>query len=174
PAGLRWRFAQRGGPPLARHGFRKVGTASADAPPAGDPARVKEEYLDKRGIDRAILTGSILSLGVQPNPDVGAAVARAVNEWTLETWVRPFDCFKGSILVSQQDPAQAVTEIDRLGDDPGMVQVLLSSASETPLGRRIYHPIYEACVRHGLPLALHVGGEGAGSSPPATPVGHPS
>ena len=65
-------------------------------------------------------------------------------------------------------------EIDRLGDEPGMVQVLMGSASETPLGRRQFHPIYEACVRHDLPLALHIGGEGAGMSPPATAVGHPT
>jgi predicted TIM-barrel fold metal-dependent hydrolase len=67
-----------------------------------------------------------------------------------------------------------VAEIDRLGGDPGMVQVLLGSATESPLGRRIYHPIYEACARHNLPLALHIGGEGAGMSPPSTAVGHPS
>jgi predicted TIM-barrel fold metal-dependent hydrolase len=55
-----------------------------------------------------------------------------------------------------------------------MVQVLMCSAGETPLGRRAYHPIFEACTRHNLPLALHIGGEGTGTSSPATPVGHPS
>jgi predicted TIM-barrel fold metal-dependent hydrolase len=135
---------------------------------------VKEQYLDRRGVDRAILTGTLTSLGVQPSPDLAAAIARAVNDWTLATWVRPFACFKGSILVAPQDPAQAAAEIDRLGDDPGMVQVLMGSAAETPLGRRAYHPIFEACARHNLPLALHIGGEGAGSSSAATPVGHPS
>ncbi|MGI8690165.1 MAG: amidohydrolase family protein, partial [Thermomicrobiales bacterium] len=80
----------------------------------------------------------------------------------------------GSILVAPQDPAQAVAEIDRLAEHPGMVQVLMGSASESPLGRRQYHPIYEACARHHLPLAVHLGGEGAGMSPPSTAVGHPS
>ena len=184
PAGLRWRIARPGGPPLARHGFKRVGAGFGDVPlppgnggkahPAADPRWVKEQYLDRRGVDLAILTGSLLSLGVQPGADLAAAVARAVNDWTLETWVRPFDCFKGSILVAQQDPAQAVEEIDRLGDDPGMVQVLLCSAGEAPLGRRAYHPIYEACARHHLPVALHLGGEGAGNSSPSTAVGHPS
>lgn len=185
PAGLRWRIARRGGPRFATHGFKKIGAGFGEAPvpalptgkrghPAADPAWVKEQYLDRHGIDRAILTGPLLILGVQPNPDLAAAIARAVNDWTLETWVRPFPCYKGSILVAQQDPIQAVAEIDRLGDDSGMVQVLLGSAGEAPLGRRMYHPIYAACVRHGLPLALHIGGEGAGTSAPATAVGHPS
>jgi predicted TIM-barrel fold metal-dependent hydrolase len=171
PAGLRWRIGNRGGPPLARHGFKSVGAPPPAA--ATDPSAVKE-YLDSRGIDRAILTGSLVSLGVQPNPDLASAIARGVNDWTLETWVRPFECYKGSILIAQQDPQQAVAEIDRLGDDPGMVQVLMGSASEAPFGRRAYHPIYAACVRHHLPLALRIGAEGAGLSSPATAVGHPT
>jgi len=172
PAGLRWRIGRKDGPPLARHGFKSIGAPVPAA--ASDPALVQKEYLGPRGVDLAILTGSLLSLGVQPNPDLAAAVARGVNDWTLDTWVRPFACYKGSILVAQQDPQQAVAEIDRLGDDPGMVQVLMGSASEAPFGRRGYHPIYEACVRHGLPLALHIGGEGAGISSPSTAVGHPT
>jgi predicted TIM-barrel fold metal-dependent hydrolase len=185
PEGLRWRVLRPAGPPMARHGYKKVGVAFGDAPiprddqgralhPAGDPAWVKEQYLDKQGIDRAILTGGVLGLGVQPGPDLSAAIARGVNDWTLATWVRPYDCYKGSILIAQQDPAQAVAEIDRLGDDPGMVQVLMCSASESPYGRRAYHPIYEACARHNLPLALHIGAEGAGISARPTGAGHPS
>ena len=42
----------------------------------------------------------------------------------------------------------------------------MGSASEAPFGRRAFHPIYEACVRHSLPLALHMGGEGAASRRP--------
>jgi uncharacterized protein len=172
PSGLRWRVGRKGGPPLARNGFKPVGVRREHV--ATDPAAVKEQYIEPRGIHVAILTGSLLSLGVQPNPDLAAAVARGVNDWTLETWIRPFDCYKGSILIAQQDPRQAVAEIDRLGDDPGMVQVLMGSASEAPFGRRAFHPIYEACVRHDLPLALHIGGEGTGISAAATAVGHPT
>ncbi len=182
PAGLRHRVGRQGGPPLARHGFKIVGDPFGEAPrpsdgtahPATDPRWVKEQYLDVRGVDLAILTTNLTSLGVQPNVDMAATFAQAVNDWILETWVHPFDCFKGSILVAPQDPTQAVAEIDRLADNPGMVQVLMGSASESPLGRRQYHPIYEACVRHNLPLALHLGGEGAGMSPPSTAAGHPS
>lgn len=158
---------------MARHGYKPVGVADQRGL-ACDPAAVQAEYLEPNGIDRAILTGSLLALGVQPNPDLSAAIARGVNDWTLETWVRPHDCFKGSILIAQQDPAQAAAEIDRLGDDPGMVQVLMCSAAESPFGRRQYHPIYEACARHGMPLALHLGGEGAGISARPTGAGNPT
>lgn len=182
--GLRHRFSRRGGPPMAKHGFKPHGAGLGEVPmptkesgiahPGADPAWVKEHYLEKRGVDRAILTGTITSLGVQPNADMASAIASAVNDWTLATWVKPFDCYKGSILVAPQDPVAAVAEIERLAGEPGMVQVLLGSASETPLGRRQYHSIYAACQANDLPLALHIGGEGAGASPPSTAVGHPS
>src|SRR5688500_5499999 len=116
PEGLRHRFTRRGGPPMARHGFKLVGPSPlAEPPAAADPAAVRDTYLKPHGIDLAILTGTIFSLGVQPNADLATALARGVNDWTLATWVHPFDCYRGSILVAPQDPAAAVAEIDRLG-----------------------------------------------------------
>jgi predicted TIM-barrel fold metal-dependent hydrolase len=171
PTGLKHRLTLGRDRSLARHGFRKVGAPKM--PVANKPAEVVEA-LQSQGIDRAILVGNTFSLGVQPNMDLAAALARALNDWTLERWVRPHPELKGSILISQSDADQAAEEIDRVGDDPGMVQVVMCSASEAPFGRRQFHPIYEACARHNLPLALHIGGEGAGTSAPSTPVGHPN
>jgi predicted TIM-barrel fold metal-dependent hydrolase len=171
--GLRHRLKLGRDRGLARHGFRKVGVAATAAGPASDPDAVAA-LLRERGIDRAILTGSVFSLGVQPNMDLAAALASAINDWTRAKWLDGRGAFRGSILIAQQDAEQAAAEIDRLGDDPRFVQVLMCSASESPFGRRQYHPIYAACERHGLPLALHIGGEGAGISSPSTPVGHPN
>ena len=177
--GLRHRAADSGGRGLARHGFRSMAEPFGSAPlPASGAPNVEpgfvRDVLQEKGIDRAVLTGSVFSLGVQPNMDLAAAYARAMNDWTLERWLLPNNCFKGSILIAQQDADQAAGEIDRLGSNPAFVQVLMCSASEAPFGRRGFHPIYEACVRNGLPLALHIGGEGAGTSAPSTAVGHPN
>ncbi|HEY3080316.1 MAG TPA: amidohydrolase family protein [Chloroflexota bacterium] len=170
-AGLRHRLKLGRDRGLARHGFRRVGASPAG--PNSDPA-VVEQMLRERCIDRAVLTGTVFSLGVQPNMDLSSALARAINDWTYDKWLRPHDCFKGSILIAQQDAEAAAAEIDRLGENPAFVQVLMCSASEAPFGRRQYHPIYAACQRQRLPLALHIGGEGAGVSAPSTPVGHPN
>jgi uncharacterized protein len=145
----------------------------ADGLCAGDPEWVIDKLMRKYRIDVGILNGT-LRPGIQHNARLRSALVRAYNDWTLERWVWPYDYFKGSIFVAAQDPDAAAAEIDRLGNDPGMVQVLLSSASVMPLGNRHYHPIYEVCARHGLPVAIHPGGEGAGTSPPASAAGHPS
>lgn len=183
PPGLRHRFAQRSGPRLARHGYRKIGVGfgpgvevpgAGPAHPAADPEWVRDHYILPRGVERVVLTTPLLSLGSQPDGDLAAAIAQAVNDWTLERWVRPHDCYKASLLVAQQMPERAAAEIDRLGDDPGVVQVLMTSAGQMPLGKRAYHCIYEACVRHDLPIALHIGGEGVGMAASGTAVGHPS
>jgi predicted TIM-barrel fold metal-dependent hydrolase len=42
------------------------------------------------------------------------------------------------------------------------------------LGQRRFHPIYEAASRHGLPIAIHLGIDGAGATPPPTPSGFPT
>jgi predicted TIM-barrel fold metal-dependent hydrolase len=50
----------------------------------------------------------------------------------------------------------------------------MGSATETPLGRSRYWPIYEAAEELGLPIAVHPGSVGAGICPPQTGAGHPT
>lgn len=139
--------------------------------PADDAAWVRHLLFDTHGVDVGILTSDILSLSAMPNIYLASALARAYNDWTLDKWVRPQREFKGSIIVAPQDPEAAVAEIDRLGEDPGIVQVLIFSGSDMPYGKKRYHPIWEAAARHGLPVAMHSGGEQVGISPAGTLAG---
>ena len=43
-----------------------------------------------------------------------------------------------------------------------------------PYGNRYYHPIWEACERHGLVVGVHPGNEGAGMAGAPTGVGYPT
>ena len=45
----------------------------------------------------------------------------------------------------------------------------MDSGARFPFGQRYYHPIYEACERHGLPIAMHPGTEGMGINHQPTP-----
>jgi hypothetical protein len=102
------------------------------------------------------------------------AYCRAFNDWTREHWISQDDRFRASIHISPIDPQLAVAEIDRLGPDPAFVQVMMPAGARMPFGNRYYHPIYEACERHGLPVCVHFGGEGAGVSAPPTAAGYPT
>jgi len=103
--------------------------------------------------------------------DLAAALARALNEWLRSRWFDADPRLRGSITVAPQSTELAVAEIDRLAGDGRFVQVLMPLRAQHPLGRRLYWPIYEACVRHGLALAVRPGGN-IGSA--ITPVGWPS
>ena len=73
-------------------------------------------------------------------------------------------------MVSTRHPAFTAWEIDRVADDSGFVQVLPLVRSEHLHGERRYWPIYEAAIRHGLPVCTAGGSDGH----PITPVGWPS
>ena len=174
-------FLDGGGPGFAARYYANTGSGRMDDAVreednlcAGDPDWVVQQLLVKYRIDLGVLTGSVIGLSVQHNARFLAALAGAYNDWTLEKWVRPYDCFKGSILVAPHDAEAAAREVHRLGDDPGMVQVLMASAARIPYGNPCYWPIYRAAVEHDLPVGIHVGAEGTGIANPPTPVGYPS
>ncbi len=152
---------------------RRDATPPGGGAPASDPEFLITDHLDRFEIDYAILTGpGTLALGA--DPDYANAIASAYNDNTIERWLPVSNRFRGSILVYSDDPEASAAEIRRVGAHPGMVQVMMASTSRAPYGQRQYHPIYEAAVEMGLPVAIHPGTEGAGSAWPPTPAGYPS
>ena len=170
-----------GGPGNAARYYANMGSGrmddavrEEDGLAAGDPEWTIQQLMVKYRIDLGILTGSGIGLSIQHDYHIQTAIASAYNEWTLEKWVRPYDCFKGSIVCPGQDPDAGAAEVRRMGDNPGMVQVLMASAARIPYGNKVYWPIYRAAVEHDLPVAIHVGSEGTGLANPPTAVGYPS
>lgn len=130
-------------------------TVKDEAAPASNPALVAEQLLDGHDIDRAVLlSGNMLGLGGLPDADLAAAVASAYNRWLQEQWLEADERFRGAIVVAPQDPALAVTEIERCSDIPGFVQVHVPLTNRL-LGDRHHYPVFEAAERHGLPVAVH-------------------
>lgn len=134
----------------------------------------REQHLDACQVDVAILTGGPYMAAVHPNVDYAAAYCRAFNDWTDDVWLSADSRLRASIHVAPTDPDQAVAEIDRLGDRPEFVQVLIPGGARCPFGNRVYHPIYAACEQHELPVCVHFGAEGLGVTGPPTGAGHPS
>ncbi|NJK91555.1 MAG: amidohydrolase [Blastochloris sp.] len=131
--------------------------------PGSCPRKMIEQHLEPNGIEKVILTGSgVLGLGVHPNVYYAAALARAYNEALVETWLQADERFYGSILITPQDPENAVKEIERWAGHPRMKQVLMCSGARIPFGQKFYWPIYEAASACGLPVATHPGTEDRG------------
>ncbi|MFZ0214715.1 MAG: amidohydrolase family protein, partial [Candidatus Dormiibacterota bacterium] len=152
------------------HAARTDSWPPAGGPPGSDLPFLREQLLDRWGIDIGVLT-PLLGAGGQRNLEFGAAYAAAINEWQLAEWLEPEPRLRGSLSVEYEDGELAAREIDRLGDHPRFAQVLLSIRTAEPLGRRKYWPMYEAAIRHGLPIAVHFGGHGGF---PITGAGWPS
>lgn len=139
-------------------------------PPGSDLDFLRAQLLDGWDIDFGILN-CLFGVGGQLNADFSAALARAMNDWQLAEWVEPEPRLLASLLLPYEDGELAAAEIDRLGSHPGFAQALLVVRTAQPLGARKYWKMYEAAVRHDLPIGIHFGGAGGG---PITGSGWPS
>ena len=157
---------------IANRAIDRISFAMTSYPPnapistRADWREVKDGQGDLDRVRAQVLDAFDLSLGIANvihgcvalhNDDMSAAICRAVNDWLRAEWLDREPRLRGSILVPQQDPAQAVAEIERLAPDKRFVQVLLLVMGEKLLGRREFFPIYEAAERHGLAIAVHAG-----------------
>jgi predicted TIM-barrel fold metal-dependent hydrolase len=125
--------------------------------------RLATELLDAQGVDRAVLCHDDLRYTpAQQNTHLAREICRAANDWTLEQWVARDPRLSALMLVPNQVTDDAVTEIARIGDDPGMAGILMAvNGLSKPLGHAAYHPIYAAAADRGLPVVIHAGVDAA-------------
>ena len=131
---------------------------------------LRRHVLDRDGAEVAILN-CLYAIDSLHNPEAAVDFARAANDWIIDEWLDRDDRLRASVVVPLQLPDEAAREIDRVGDHPGFVQVLLPVRTEHPLGSRLYRPLWEAIDRHHLVAGIHYGG--APGNPPF-PSGWPS
>ena len=178
-------------PYLADHWVDYVTYSAFDGPeandyPAGSPIAVRPDYRDESSsppgsqlehIQKHVLDAWELELGILTciyqvsavhNEDLAAALASAVNRWQIEAWLEPESRLRGSIVVPSQNPLLAAREIERVGDHPGFLQVIVPVRSQAPYGNRRYDPIFQAAERHNLVVGIHYGGA---PGHPSTPSG---
>ena len=142
----------RGAPTTFREAWRP-----SSQPPASTLAQLTEHVLEPTDVKAAVLSAQYAVDSIR-HPDWAASLARAVNDWLVAEWLDRDDRLSGSIVVPARDPAAAVAEIERLGAHPRIVQVMMPVRSGRLYGQRVFHPIYEAMVKHDLVMGLHWGG----------------
>lgn len=148
-------------------------------PPNGvigsDPDFLRRQLIDQYNEQHTVLLPRAFC-NLLPDPDFATAVAAAYNDWLADTWLgkyNPDGVFKGSITIAHQDPQAAAKEIERWAGHPHFVQVMTDSGARAPFGQRQYYPIYEACEKHGFPMAIHPGTDGMGINIQPSP-GYPT
>jgi predicted TIM-barrel fold metal-dependent hydrolase len=133
-------------------------------------AFTRSNYLDRFNVAYGILIPLSGATG-QQNLELGAALARAVNDWQVAEWLDLEPRLRASITVPIEAPDLAVKEIRRRASDRRFVQVQFSGRPHEPMGRRKYWPIYEACEEIGLKVMSHAFGS---YGQPITGAGWPS
>ncbi len=144
-------------------------------PPSGraagsDCAFTAVQLLDEWNVAYGILN-PLTGVGSQLNPEFGAALGTAVNDWQVAEWLDKEPRLRASVILPFEHADLAVAEIERRARDPRFVQVQFTGRPREPMGRRKYWPIYEACAAHGLVVMSHAFGSGG---QPITGCGWPS
>jgi len=129
-------------------------------PPGGKPgtdlALLRQHALDGFGT-RAAIVNCLYGGQAVHSEDLARTLCQAVNDWLVAEWLDKEPRLRASIVVPMQNPVYAAQEIERCAGDQRFVQVQLLAAGDMLLGRRYYWPIYEAAVKHSLPIGIHAG-----------------
>jgi uncharacterized protein len=117
---------------------------------------------------RAVVLNCVTGFETHRNPYFAAAVASAINDWLRDEFLGRDSRLRASLVLSTVSTDDAVSEIERMGEDRRFVQVLLPARSDLPWAHKNSQAIFAAAGDHGLQVGLHAWGR-AGKAP--TPSG---
>ena len=129
----------------------------AGAVPPHSVDELRGGLLDPRGLGAAVLNCTT-SFGCNRNPYYEAALTRAINDWLVERWLFAEPRLRASMVVPTLHAEAAVAEIERIGEHPGIVQVLLPVRVDQPWGNVRHRPLLRAAAERGLVVGLHAWG----------------
>jgi uncharacterized protein len=141
---------------FAAGGLDRLDAKLPDGRPGGsDLELLRRQLLDEFRMTHAVLTGWLDASALSPGwPEFKTALMSAYNDWQIDSWLERDERLFGSVHVNAHDPEGAVREIDRVGEHPKMVQVILY-IGDRPFGDPYYHPIFEAALRNELVVGIH-------------------
>ncbi len=154
----------------------RVDSRPDEGPAGSDPNLLKRQLLDEAGVDIAVLVHH--ASGNLPNPAADASWCAAINEWQAATWIGDYNDhgrFRSSIRVPAHEPEAALREIERWGDHPHFVQILVVHSYQPAFGHPMYERIWRAAADRGLPVAIHATNDKIGATAGTLgPFGYPS
>jgi len=141
-----------------------------------------EQFLDEVGIHSTVLyTSAGLSFGKIVSRDWAIELARAYNNWIVDTYLAKSRRFRAMGLIPLQEPKEAAVELRRIVQQLGMCGAMLPStgANMPHLGSQQYWPIYQEAERLECAIGIHGGAHESmlmdDMSPyaPVNALGHP-
>ncbi|WP_029138646.1 amidohydrolase family protein [Nakamurella lactea] len=136
-----------------------------------DPELTFRQLILEAGSDIAIL-GPLPERG-QTTEEV-VAMTEATNLWQDSCWLDAkhnwHQRYRGSICAAIGSPPDAVVEIEKWAGHPFMSQILIDAEPRPAWGDPKYDPVWAAAVKHGIPVACHLG-RGEHEQLPMSPVG---
>jgi uncharacterized protein len=144
--------------------------------PASDPApphdvdELREQVLDPNGLRHAVLT-CVSAFDASRNAYFEAALCKAINDWLAAEWLARDERLRASMVIPTLDERAAIEEVERVGSQPGFVQVLVPIRTDARWGLRRFHDLHEAIAAHDLVLGLHAWGR-PGLAPTASGFTH--
>jgi uncharacterized protein len=139
------------------------------APPA-DVDALREQLLDPSGLRHAVLT-CLSAFDASRNAYFEAAICKAINDWLAAEWLARDERLRASMVIPTLDEQAAIQEVERVGSQPGFVQVLVPIRTDARWGLRRFHELHEAIAAHDLVLGLHAWGR-PGLAPTASGFTH--
>ncbi len=118
------------------------------------PEQVEAELVEEFHVDYPLLN-AFVNLSRLSQTETAVHLQRACNDMLLDRYLDDFD-FKGLATVQTQRPAAAADELDRIGNEDGIVGVFLTSTGPSPpLGDPEYDIMYEAMADNDLTPVYH-------------------
>jgi len=143
---------------------------AADPTPPADVDALREQVLDPWGVSHAVLT-CMTAFDASRNAYFETALCKAINDWLAAEWLERDERLRASMVVPTLDVDAAIEEIERVGSQPGFVQVLLPIRTDSRWGLRRFHDLHETIAAHDLVLGLHAWGR-IGLAPTASGFTH--
>lgn len=143
---------------LTAGGLDRADAKMPDGRPGGsDLGMLQDQVLDEYDHELGILTGWLNASAFHPGwVEFKTALMSAYNDWQIENWLDHDERLRGSIHLNIYDPQGATREVERLGDHPKMVQIMLyGGPTDTGFGEPQFHAVYEAAQRHRLAVGFH-------------------
>ena len=127
----------------------------------GDPGvhrdvSLVQKSMEMMGIDYTILFPTpMLNLGLHPQPEVEAALARGYARWMTQRVLKEDPRILTMLYLPFNTPEASLALVEEFADAPGVVGFMVTSVRYKPVHDNAYIPLYAMLEEKGIPLAFH-------------------